>query len=180
MKPNIRLRDDIIWHILTQWAQRHEYGLSNARPAVPHRVWIGGTYTYATEIGETTGDDGRRIRVSAANRRAKANHQNGISMEHTEIVALPINVGNYHWITVIIYVQEGRVDIIDSLGGDHPRVVRHLRRWLQLLQQTQHRPVTRWTFRYCDTGRQENGVDCGLFTISDIMAAVEVGTGCLI
>jgi len=47
LSSRIWLKDDIIWHILMQWAQRQGFGYGTTRPSPQARaVWVGDTFTY--------------------------------------------------------------------------------------------------------------------------------------
>jgi len=165
LSSRIWLRDDIIWHILTQWARRQGYGYGTTRPS-PHAraIWIGDTFTYGTDI-----------QIPSRARRERIPRLQGIDLANLEALVLPVNLDNAHWITVVAWIRKGQIQIIDSLGGEHSRIARKVSKWLQEIQAAQGLPVTRWRMEYSATSRQRNGVDCGVFMISDILSVLEPG-----
>jgi len=163
LSSRIWLKDDIIWHLLIQWAQQQGFGYGTTRPSPQARaVWIGDTFTYGTDVD-----------VPRRTRRARIPRLRGIDLASMEALVLPINLENTHWITVIVWVREGRIQVVDSLGGTHARVANRVRKWLKEIQASQGIPVTHWDLEYCATPRQRNGVDCGVFMVSDVMSILE-------
>ncbi|KZT43922.1 cysteine proteinase [Sistotremastrum suecicum HHB10207 ss-3] len=86
-----------------------------------------------------------------------------------DVVIIPVNHSNMHWTAAAINFRKKRIESYDSLGGPRPEVFKKLRSYLQ----DEHRDKKKKDFDftgwqdYCpeDTPRQENGVDCGVFTM---------------
>jgi hypothetical protein len=82
----------------------------------------------------------------------------------------PINISNTHWTLAVIYVQQKRVRYIDSMSGSGRRYVDGLFRYLKeehLDKKKAPLPDPEsWSLEYgSDCPQQQNGVDCGVFTI---------------
>ena len=78
----------------------------------------------------------------------------------------PINITSSHWILGVVFMQESRVEIFNSLRGKHKKHARHLMKYLEDEHlRKKGRPLRR-TFTITNpTGvpQQENGCDCGVF-----------------
>ena len=96
-------------------------------------------------------------------------------------ILLPINTGKMHWISAVIFMQQKRIEIFDSLpslGSNGQRYVEALFRYLQDehldKKKTPLPDIKEWKLvpTKRETPRQHNGDDCGVFTciIADLLS----------
>lgn len=84
-------------------------------------------------------------------------------------VAFPINRVNIHWVGVVVYMQEQRIQFYDSLFGNGNDYIWLILRYLCDEFRTQYGkelPINAWTVVFETppmTPRQKNGYDCGAF-----------------
>ena len=161
LRPRIWLMDNIIYHALRQWAQAHGYGWGQTTAPDPggRQIWVGDAQYYDAYVLDPTLD-----RIASAT---------ALQLSTLEMIILPINLTNTHWIHAVIHVRDNRIHVEDPFGTPHPAIAARIRTWLLALQQQQGLAPTEWTATYDPTVRQRNGVDCGPFLIGDIMSEVE-------
>jgi len=160
LRPQIRLMDELMWHLLASWAKRMGYGYGTTTPDREGRqIWVGEPYLYNNEIN-----------ISRTERRRRAARREGVDMGTAELLLLPVNIDNVHYVTVRVWVRRGLVQILDSTGGEQARIARQVCHWLHCLEASQNLPETAWRTEHCPQVRQLNGSDCGVFTTADIMA----------
>ena len=46
-------------------------------------------------------------------------------------IFIPINMGNMHWITAVIFMKKKRIEIFDSMGSEGSRYLKALFRYIQ-------------------------------------------------
>ena len=156
--PLTRARDDILYHTWMQWAKHGRFGYANIQPASDGRqIWVGDTFTYPLEMKLSP-----KTRLLRITKRTK-----DMPLSSLELLLLPINLDDIHWILVRVWVKLGLVQVVDSLGGMNRKVVGRVVRWLHTWQEVHKRERMEWRTEYCSTGRQLNGVDCGLFLTAD-------------
>lgn len=113
------------------------------------KLTAGGQYSYANVLRWTRGVDLRRL----------------------EAILFPVNVDNMHWILVIAHMREHRLDVYDSLGGEHEDTAHLLARFLDddcldkvgglFPSDAGQRP---WHCRHLRAiPFQDNSFDCGVF-----------------
>eukprot|EP00956_Cyclotella_meneghiniana_P012445 scaffold17668_cov60-Cyclotella_meneghiniana.AAC.1 len=88
------------------------------------------------------------------------------------MAAIPVNIGNLHWIGVIVDIENTKLISLDSLGGDHFEILENIHEYL----------VDEWNWNYkdrnggitfkdkfgewekmkLDVPEQYNGYDCGM------------------
>ena len=85
-------------------------------------------------------------------------------------IIFPINQGNQHWTSAVIYMEEQRIQYYDSLGGSGKMYLQVLLKYLEDehmdKKKTPMKSPELWKLVSCtdDTPRQQNGYDCGVFT----------------
>lgn len=83
------------------------------------------------------------------------------------LVLIPVNVGNEHWILVVIDVRRRRFDVWDSFRTRHAACVRIIRRYVAdewLHKYGEKLDIDAWPCEYRkDAPLQHNGSDCGVF-----------------
>ena len=87
-------------------------------------------------------------------------------------VILPVHVNGNHWTLGIINLKQRRFEYYDSLGGRNPLCLQHMKQWT-IDEITAHHPtqvaaldIPSWeSLHVTDIPRQNNGSDCGVFTI---------------
>ncbi|KAJ7806000.1 hypothetical protein B0H14DRAFT_3882551 [Mycena olivaceomarginata] len=84
-----------------------------------------------------------------------------------DIILIPINIGNVHWIVAVINHRLKRIEIHDSAQWDHIDVFRRLRDYLDFEHRNKCNTAfdfTEWEdFTPPETPRQTNNYDCGVF-----------------
>ena len=100
------------------------------------------------------------------------------SLEKIDRIIIPINIPS-HWITVVVHVKDRVVHVEDPLGNAHDDIALRIREWLEWVERRDsrgsregHEPEA-WQYRVQGRVRQTNGVDCGVFCISDMLCAGE-------
>ena len=84
-------------------------------------------------------------------------------------IFVPINIGNMHWISAVIFMQKKRIEMFDSLGSNGKRYLEVLFQYLQdehLDKKNTCLPdLEKWKLVQTqpETPRQNNGYDCGIF-----------------
>lgn len=90
-----------------------------------------------------------------------------------DIVIIPINQGNSHWVCAAINFSQKRFEYFDSLGSQNLKVYKVLREYLRLEWDDKMRvksggrelDLDEWVDYWDeDVPKQENGCDCGIFT----------------
>jgi sentrin-specific protease 1 len=85
-------------------------------------------------------------------------------------IIFPINQGNQHWTSAVIYMEDQRIQYYDSLGGSGKMYLQVLLKYLEDehldKKKTPLKSPELWKLVSCtdDTPRQQNGYDCGVFT----------------
>ncbi|CAB9527838.1 Sentrin-specific protease 2 [Seminavis robusta] len=86
---------------------------------------------------------------------------------------LPVNVNRSHWMVIVAFMQEQRIQAYDSAGATNTRFLQATLRYLADEHQRVHNralPVQDWSL--CEstpaTPTQLNGYDCGVFTCAFI------------
>lgn len=104
--------------------------------------------------------------VSRWTRRAK------VDLLNLDKVVVPVHVGGNHWCLGVINMRERRLEYFDSLGGRNPNFLKHMRRFVED-EVKQYHPerlaelkLDEWQeLHHTDVPHQNNGSDCGVFTI---------------
>ncbi|KAK4699013.1 sentrin-specific protease 1, partial [Phenoliferia sp. Uapishka_3] len=85
-----------------------------------------------------------------------------------DVVIIPINCNNMHWVCSAINVRQKRFEYYDSLGNQNPKVYANLRSYLaqeHLDKKKKAIDLSEWTdYWYDDIPIQNNSSDCGIFT----------------
>lgn len=85
-------------------------------------------------------------------------------------IVFPINQGNQHWTSAVVFVQEQKIQYFDSLGGSGKHYLQFLFKYIQDEHLDKRKSPLKspelWSLVPCtpDTPRQQNGYDCGVFT----------------
>jgi sentrin-specific protease 1 len=84
-------------------------------------------------------------------------------------IYFPININNDHWAMAVVYMKEKRICYYDSISKDGSKYVNGLMRWIQD-EGTYKKGIvvdpSKWRFFNSEpTPQQENGFDCGVFSI---------------
>ena len=82
-------------------------------------------------------------------------------------IGIPVNCGGVHWVAIVVYVQERRIQFHDSLCGDGREYLLMVLSYLENEhQQKKKEPLPGpWTLvQVSDSPEQNNGNDCGVFT----------------
>ncbi|GAA5850758.1 hypothetical protein JCM8547_009081 [Rhodosporidiobolus lusitaniae] len=85
-----------------------------------------------------------------------------------DIIIIPINLGNNHWVCAAVNIALKRIEYYDSLGQARPGVYKNLRKWVEKEHMNRKKAqidVSGWE-NYWDPNRpkQKNTWDCGVFT----------------
>ena len=83
-------------------------------------------------------------------------------------VFIPINIMNSHWFLIVLVMDAKEVRIIDSVGGDKSKYFENICAWLRDEGLKVNVSVDRydgWRLVIVAGPVQENGTDCGVFTI---------------
>lgn len=84
-----------------------------------------------------------------------------------ELLLVPVNVGNEHWVLLAADLKRKRISCYDSLGGRHKKKVGQLRAYLasELRARGKDASLEGWVDEPTVRGipQQTNGVDCGVF-----------------
>ena len=82
-------------------------------------------------------------------------------------ICVPVNCGGVHWIAIVVYVQERRIQFHDSLAGGG---IEYMLQVLSYLE-SEHLQIRKaplpgpWLLVHAtDSPQQKNGIDCGVFT----------------
>jgi Ulp1 family protease len=98
-------------------------------------------------------------------------HLKRIDITRMNEILIPINIGNYHWVGVVISMSEKRISYYDSLlssrakGMDYLRIVRewvvneHGQKKLQIEE-------NKWELVIETVPEQKNSYDCGIFMLT--------------
>ncbi|KAK4052041.1 hypothetical protein OIV83_002335 [Microbotryomycetes sp. JL201] len=85
-----------------------------------------------------------------------------------DIVIVPINHGNAHWVCSAINIRDKRIEYYDSLNGSNPAVYKRLRDYIaeeHRVKKGKELDLSEWVdYRDDDVPQQANSSDCGVFT----------------
>ena len=84
----------------------------------------------------------------------------------------PVNPVNTHWTLLVISPQERKIEYLDSLGGAGTHAFQVARAWLAAELGELYKPAE-WAEVLGRSDRQDNGSDCGVFTVFNALAVVE-------
>ena len=86
-------------------------------------------------------------------------------------IICPVNEGNVHWVSAVIFMEEKKLQWFDSMGGTDMYRLNGLLRYLKDEWNAKKKGQgefneDEWELVRCtaDTPRQSNGYDCGVFT----------------
>jgi hypothetical protein len=81
-------------------------------------------------------------------------------------VFVPVHLGN-HWCLAVINFADKRFEYYDSLGGENPKCLERLRRYVKDEYRTKHKgeyDLSEWQdYTPLNIPHQQNGYDCGVF-----------------
>jgi len=85
-------------------------------------------------------------------------------------IFMPINLNNTHWVMSVVYIQRKEIHYYDSMSGSGQRHLQAILRWLGDESKEKKKvqlDTTGWKLidREQDVPQQENGYDCGVFSI---------------
>jgi sentrin-specific protease 1 len=84
-------------------------------------------------------------------------------------ILIPVNVSGCHWALVAISMDEHEIHHYDSLSWDGTATQRRILQWLLDVSLSRNSPIAiaSWSLfhREATVPQQNNGVDCGVFTI---------------
>lgn len=131
----------------------------------PRRVYILDTFFYKKLSADGVSCDYNEVRRWLK----KANI---VDITELEKVLLPVHVGGNHWCLAVIRMKEHRFEYYDSLGGRNEQCLEHLRQYVKNEVQAnapgklEALQLDSWPMEMMkDIPRQQNGSDCGVFTI---------------
>jgi Ulp1 family protease len=84
-------------------------------------------------------------------------------------VYIPVNMMNYHWFLIVLVMDTKTVHIIDSVGGAKSKYFSNICAWLRdegLKVNASDSRYEGWKLEVVTGPLQENGWDCGVFTIA--------------
>ena len=87
---------------------------------------------------------------------------------------VPVNIGNYHWVLVVAFMEEKIIQFFDSTGLNGEKYEMAFLRYLDDMHKEIHHqplPMDQWTLHTqtkLDDPKQPNGCDCGLFVLLTI------------
>ncbi|KAL7714530.1 tRNA-specific adenosine deaminase [Entamoeba marina] len=82
-----------------------------------------------------------------------------------EVVLIPINIRNVHWVIAVVDNVENTVVVYDSLGGYTDNICSNLIQFIQMYSDEFELCKPKYTELYVeDNPKQRNGSDCGAFT----------------
>lgn len=87
-------------------------------------------------------------------------------------VFIPINMSSSHWMLAVLEPGRCVMNLYDSLGDTLPYVPEILLRWIADEAASRTRPMQPWRVEQVPCRQQENGNDCGVFTLKmlDLLA----------
>lgn len=168
LKPGQWLNDEIIHYFLIMLAKRDE-ALSKKDPSRKRSHFFKSFFiTKLLNEGHANADIEGTYDYRNVKRWSKK--VPGKDIFDLDKIIFPINQGNAHWICVVAFIPEKRIQMYDSLGGDGMMYLEAIFKYLQdehvdkkkaLLPQIDEWQLISTTR---DTPRQRNGFDCGVFT----------------
>lgn len=95
----------------------------------------------------------------------------GKDIFNLKYIICPVNEGNVHWVSAVIFMEEKKIQWFDSMGGTDMYRLNGLLRYLKDEWNAKKKGQgefneDEWELVRCtaDTPRQANGYDCGVFT----------------
>jgi hypothetical protein len=155
------LNDEIVNRFLehiTERAQQKEKWQAGSGPA-PYFAFSSHWMTRIVTSGAPS--------VSRWGRRKKIQGSNVLKVK---IIYIPICVAN-HWTLLTILPQERKIEYLDSLGGTGQNFVAKAIEWLAYELKELWKPHE-WTIVTDRSDHQENGSDCGVFTVMNAFAVL--------
>ncbi len=96
-------------------------------------------------------------------------HYKNKSLWLQEFICIPINIGNYHWVLVVVDIEQREINFYDSMGGNGNEYLHAILKWLQADSEDNDIPFDEsdWilTDHKKDIPQQTNGYDCGVFVL---------------
>ncbi|TIA90330.1 hypothetical protein E3P99_01616 [Wallemia hederae] len=159
--PGKWLNDEVINYYVEILRQRkdlemEEWEKEGKKGDKPLDVYIHGTFLFSTL--ESTGYDKAKL----------GKWVKKVDLFAKDLVVIPINRGQSHWICAAINMRKKRFEMYDSMGGGTKYVYKKLREYISREHETKKgKPFdfTGWEdFWSENTPAQNNGFDCGVFT----------------
>ena len=174
LRPGTWLNDEVIHYMLQMYRQRDE-DMDNSAP-----VWRRSHFFKSFFITSLLqhGNPDATGQYCYRNVRRWGQQVPGGNIFEMDKLFFPINVGRDHWILVVVYMQERRIQCYDSMGSPGTEYVQAIFTYLQDEHETKHgypmEDMATWRLVACtaDTPRQRTGYDCGVFvcTFIDLIA----------
>ena len=168
LQPRTWLNDEIVNHFYLMLAKRDEELCSKTYNKSRSHFFKSFFITNLLNEGSATNDGEYEYQnVKRLSRKAP-----GKDIFDLDKILVPINTGNLHWISAVIFMQQKRIEIFDSLpelGIDGGLYVEALFRYLKDehmdKKKTPLPDIKKWKLvPKRETPRQHNGDDCGVFT----------------
>jgi len=155
LRPNLWLNDEVIHYFLVTLSKRD--AASKKRRSHFFKSF------FVTKLL----DEGGEYRYRNVKRWSKK--VPGKDIFALEKIIIPINLGNMHWCTAVIFIQLKKIQYYDSMGGSGRRILEGLFRYLKDEMRDKKKVDGNWEdwkLVECqpDTPQQTNGVDCGVFS----------------
>ena len=176
LQPRTWLKDEIVNYFYLMLAKRDEELCSKTYNKSRSHFFNSFFITNLLNEGSATNDGEYKYQnVKRWSKKAP-----GKDIFDLDKILLPINVGYMHWISAVIFMQQKRIEIFDSLpilGINGRRYAEFLLRYLQDehldKKKTPLPDIKEWKLvPRRETPRQHNGDDCGVFTciIADLLS----------
>ena len=156
LKPKQWLNDEVINFYAEMIRQRQEKSFENNNDQKVLDCFIHSTFFFSTleSRGYDKGKLGKWVKK--------------VDIFNKDLVLIPINRGQSHWICSCINFKKKRIEIYDSMGGGQLYIFKMLRNYLQsehINKKGRDFDFNEWIdFWSENTPQQNNGFDCGVFT----------------
>ena len=163
LAPKTWLMDTVITAFLKSIVKLHP--LEPSVGFLPHFF-----YTRLTNVGHSNPDIEFTYDYQAVRTWAKRKLGKGKKVSDMNTLVVFRNPNGNHWVCYVIFLKKKFIQEFDSMGGGDVQALKNLYRWLHDSMKSegqQELTPTDWCLYTArsEAPRQENGYDCGLFTI---------------
>jgi len=168
LRPGQWLNDEVVHYFLVMLAKRDEE-MCRQNPS-RKRSHFFKSFFFTTLLNEGHANPAINGTYEYRNVKRWSKKVPGKDIFNLDKIVIPVNVGRMHWVCVVAYMQEKRIQFYDSMGDAGNDYLQHMFRFLQdehMDKKKQPLPdADSWQLVTCtnDTPRQRNGYDCGVFT----------------
>jgi len=170
LQPRQWLNDEVINYFLKNCLAKRDEKLCHNNPS-RKRSHFFNSFFVQTLFDDKNNDERLRGKYNYKNVKRWGRKVPGKDIFNLKYIICPVNEGNVHWVSAVIFMEEKKIQWFDSMGGTDMYRLNGLLRYLKDEWNAKKKGQgefneDEWELVRCtaDTPRQANGYDCGVFT----------------